>query len=271
MVNQSGTILGVPYAIIGTAEYADPTGWSTINQLSTADSLGNDTLVRPLLPGFLSDTGVSISSRALDITVETAFGPQTISNVAPGIMVNGVFNIDLGLIEDFIALGSLDVFNPFTYPNTGAPVNNRPKSWSMRYEHQGVSNDSAIVAIAAKGNNQIIGYSLQKIGSTPSNLWGEISGNLTYISCDAVDSMVVFICASNLDLTLEGGNFQLNSDFTGNNGSTLIIDQLDIAMYTGDLPPIANDDQQTVYSEIEDTINVLANDVLCSSEPTQFS
>ena len=80
--------------------------------------------------------------------------------------------------------------------------------------------------------------------------------------------MVVFICASNLDLTLEGGNFQLNSDFTGNNGSTLIIDQLDIAMYTGDLPPIANDDQQTVYSEIEDTINVLANDVLCSSEPT---
>ena len=119
VVNQSGTILGVPYAIIGTAEYADPTGWSTINQLSTADSLGNDTLVRPLLPGFLSDTGVSISSRALDITVETAFGPQTISNVAPGIMVNGVFNIDLGLIEDFIALGSLDVFNPFTYPNTG--------------------------------------------------------------------------------------------------------------------------------------------------------
>ena len=40
----------------------------------------------------------------------------------------------------------------------------------MRYEYQGVSNDSAIVAIAAKGNNQIIGYSLQKIGSTPSNL-----------------------------------------------------------------------------------------------------
>lgn len=265
VINQSGTILGVPYAIIGTAEYADPTGWSTINQLSTADSLGNDTLVRPQLPGFLSDTGVSISSRALDITVETAFGPQTISNVAPGMMVNGVFDIDLGLIEDFIALGSLDVFNPFTYPNTGVPVNSRPKSWSMRYEYQGVSNDSAIVAIAAKGNNQIIGYSLQKIGSTPSNLWGEIGGNLTYISCDAVDSMVVFICASNLDLTLEGGNFQLNSDFTGNNGSTLIIDQLDITMYTGDLPPIANDDQQTVYSEIEDTIDVLVNDVLCSS------
>ena len=265
VINQSGTILGVPYAIIGTAEYADPTGWSTINQLSTADSLGNDTLVRPQLPGFLSDTGVSISSRALDITVETAFGPQTISNVAPGMMVNGVFDIDLGLIEDFIALGSLDVFNPFTYPNTGVPVNSRPKSWSMRYEYQGVSNDSAIVAIAAKGNNQIIGYSLQKIGSTPSNLWGEIGGNLTYISCDAVDSMVVFICASNLDLTLEGGNFQLNSDFTGNNGSTLIIDQLDIAMYTGDLPPIANNDQQTVYSGIEDTINGLANDVLCSS------
>ncbi|MEC8032074.1 MAG: Ig-like domain-containing protein [Bacteroidota bacterium] len=265
VINQSGTILGVPYAIIGRAEYADPTGWSTINQLSTADSLGNDTLVRPKLPGFLSDTGVSISSRALDITVETAFGPQTISNVAPGMMVNGVFDIDLGLIEDFIALGSLDVFNPFTYPNTGVPVNNRPKSWSMRYEYQGVSNDSAIVAIAAKGNNQIIGYSLQKIGSTPSNLWGEIGGNLTYISCDAVDSMVVFICASNLDLTLEGGNFQLNSDFTGNNGSTLIIDQLDITMYTGDLPPIANDDQQTIYSEIEDTIDVLVNDILCSS------
>ena len=265
VINQSGTILGVPYAIIGTAEYADPTGWSTINQLSTADSLGNDTLVRPQLPGFLSDTGVSISSRALDITVETAFGPQTISNVAPGMMVNGVFDIDLGLIEDFIALGSLDVFNPFTYPNTGVPVNNRPKSWSVRYEYQGVSNDSAIVAIAAKGNNQIIGYSLQKIGSTPSNLWGEIGGNLTYISCDAVDSMVVFVCASNLDLTLEGGNFQLNSDFTGNDGSTLIIDQLDIAMYTGDLPPIANDDQQSVYSEVEDTIDVLVNDVLCSS------
>ncbi|MEC8627002.1 MAG: Ig-like domain-containing protein [Bacteroidota bacterium] len=265
VINQSGTILGVPYAIIGRAEYADPTGWSTINQLSTADSLGNDTLVRPKLPGFLSDTGVSISSRALDITVETAFGPQTISNVAPGMMVNGVFDIDLGLIEDFIALGSLDVFNPFTYPNTGVPVNNRPKSWSMRYEYQGVSRDSAIVAIAAKGNNQIIGYSLQKIGSTPSNLWGEIGGDLTYISCDAVDSMVVFICASNLNLTLEGGNFQLNSDFTGNNGSNLIIDQLDIAMYTGDLPPVANDDQQTVYSEIEDTINVLVNDVLCSS------
>ena len=265
VINQSGTILGVPYAIIGTAEYADPTGWSTINQLSTADSLGNDTLVRPQLPGFLSDTGVSISSRALDITVETAFGPQTISNVAPGMMVNGVFDIDLGLIEDFIALGSLDVFNPFTYPNTGVPVNNRPKSWSVRYEYQGVSNDSAIVAIAAKGNNQIIGYSLQKIGSTPSNLWGEVGGNLTYISCDAVDSMVVFVCASNLDLTLEGGNFQLNSDFTGNDGSTLIIDQLDIAMYTGDLPPIANDDQQSVYSEVEDTIDVLVNDVLCSS------
>lgn len=265
VINQSGTILGVPYAIIGRAEYADPTGWSTINQLSTADSLGNDTLVHPKIPGFLSDTGVSISSRALDITVETAFGPQTISNVAPGMMVNGVFDIDLGLIEDFIALGSLDVFNPFTYPNTGVPVNNRPKSWSMRYEYQGVSNDSAIVAIAAKGNNQIIGYSLQKIGSTPSNLWGEIGGDLTYISCDAVDSMVIFICASNLDLTLEGGNFQLNSDFTGNNGSNLIIDQLDITMYTGDLPPIANDDQQTVYSEIEDTIDVLVNDVLCSS------
>ena len=265
VINQSGTILGVPYAIIGRAEYSDPTGWSTINQLSTADSLGNDTLVRPKLPGFLSDTGVSISSRSLNIIVETAFGPQTISTVAPGIMVNGVFDIDLGLIEDFIALGSLDVFNPFTYPNTGVPVSNRPKSWSMRYEYQGVSNDSAIVAIAAKRNNQIVGYSLEKIGSTPSNLWGEIGGDLNYISCDAVDSMVVFVCASKLDLTLEGGNFQLTSDFTGNNGSTLIIDQLDIDMYTSDLPPVANNDQQTVYSEIEDTIDVLLNDVLCSS------
>ena len=265
VINQSGTILGVAYSITGTAEYADPTGWSTINQLSTADSLGNDTLVRPYLPGFLSDTGVSISSRALDITVETAFGPQTVSNVAPGMMVNGVFDIDLGLIEDYIAQGSLEVFNPFTYPNTGVPVNNRPKSWSMRYEYQGVSNDSAIVAIAAKGNNQIIGYSLQKIGSTPSNLWGEIRGELTYISCEAVDSMVVFVCASNLDLTLEGGNFQLNSDFTGNSGSTLIIDQLDIALYSGNLPPIANDDQQTVFSGIEDTVDVVVNDILCSS------
>ena len=264
-INQSGTILGVPYAITGIAEYADPTGWSSINQLSTADSLGNDTLVRPILPGFLSDTGVVISSRSLDITVETAFGPQTISNIAPGMMVNGTFDIDLSLIEDYIALGSLDVFNPFTYPNTGIPINNRPKSWSMRYEYQGVSNDSAIVAIAAKGNNQIVGYSLQKIGSTPSNLWGEIGGELTYINCNAVDSMVVFICASNLDLTLEGGNFQLNSDFTGNNGSTLTFDQLDIAFYSGDLPPIANDDQQTVYSEIPDTMDVLLNDVLCSS------
>ena len=264
-INQSGTILGVPYAITGIAEYADPTGWSSINQLSTADSLGNDTLVRPILPGFLSDTGVVISSRSLDITVETAFGPQTISNIAPGMMVNGTFDIDLSLIEDYIALGSLDVFNPFTYPNTGIPINNRPKSWSMRYEYQGVSNDSAIVAIAAKGNNQIVGYSLQKIGSTPSNLWGEIGGELTYINCNAVDSMVVFICASNLDLTLEGGNFQLNSDFTGNNGSTLTFDQLDIAFYSGDLPPIANNDQQTVYSGIPDTIDVLLNDVLCSS------
>ena len=237
-INQSGTILGVPYAITGIAEYADPTGWSSINQLSTADSLGNDTLVRPILPGFLSDTGVVISSRSLDITVETAFGPQTISNIAPGMMVNGTFDIDLSLIEDYITLGSLDVFNPFTYPNTGIPINNRPKSWSMRYEYQGVSNDSAIVAIAAKGNNQIVGYSLQKIGSTPSNLWGEIGGELTYINCNAIDSMVVFICASNLDLTLDGGNFQLNSDFTGNNGSTLTFDQLDIAFYGGDLPPM---------------------------------
>ena len=264
-INQSGTILGVPYAITGIAEYADPTGWSSINQLSTADSLGNDTLVRPKLPGFLSDTGVVISSRSLDITVETAFGPQTISNTAPGMMVNGVFDIDLSLIEDYIALGSLDVFNPFTYPNTGIPINNRPKSWSMRYEYQGVSNDSAIIAIAAKGNNQIVGYSLQKIGSTPSNLWGEVRGELTYINCNAVDSMVIFICASNLDLTLEGGNFQLNSDFTGNDGSTLTFDQLDIAFYSGDLPPIANDDQQTVYSGIPDTMDVLLNDVLCSS------
>ena len=77
--------------------------------------------------------------------------------------------------------------------------------------------------------------------------------------------MVVFVCASNLDLTLEGGNFQLNSDFTGNSGSTLIIDQLDIALYSGDLPPIANDDQQTVYSGIEDTVDVVVNDILCSS------
>ena len=265
--NVNGTFMGVAFSITEPAfNYNEVKNWSSTNQLTQAVSFSQQELVTASLNSFSGDTAVRLQSNSLTITVQTAFGPFDLDNVAPALLISGDITIDVqDLVNSIANGGNLNALNPFTFPETGHPIDFRPKTLYGNYQYTGVNNDSCLIVAGAIKNRELIAVSINRLGNTPANTYVPFALDFDYINCELPDTIVTLICASNLDLNLNAiGEFEINSNYTGENGSLLLIDNLSMdTLDLGSFPPIAVNDFDTILNIEIATSDVIVNDEFC--------
>lgn len=255
--------------ICGNFSYNEPVSWSSTNQLTGSADFGAIDLVTEFPGQQAATTAVQIQSVAVSITPHTGGcnGPiaTSISNVAPGLVVSGAFDIDEQLLIDEILSGSgVQSLNPFSYPNTGQPIDFMPSNLKGLYRYTGVNNDSALVFSGVMKDGEILAYAISRLGNAAN--WTPFEIEFIYKSCEVPDTIITVITSSNLSVSFDPATnaYLLSSDYTGENGSILRIDEL--SMDTVDLstfPPIAANDSSQILVDETATLDLRTNDLFC--------
>lgn len=261
------SVLGL--TICGNFSYNEPVSWSTTNQLTGSVDFGAIELVTEVPGQMVASTAIQMQSVSLSITPHSGgcSGPvvTSFSNVAPGLVVSGAFDIDEQLLIDEIVSGSgVQSLNPFSYPNTGQPIDFMPSNLKGIYQYTGVNNDSALIFSGVMKDGEILAYAISRLGNAAT--WTPFEIEYIYKSCETPDTIITVITSSNLTVSFDPitNEYLLSSDYTGENGSVLKID--DLSMDTVDLssfPPIAvNDTSQILVDEILN-LDLRLNDLFC--------
>lgn len=260
--------------------YERPDGWSTVNQLSGSESMkyagtqNSDVfLVVESSDAQHLNSAISIETRRVDIEAEVTIlgqsSTQSFTNEAPGLAVCGEFNIDLELFaEGLITGGNLNSLNPFAIPGTGQPIDFAPNSLKGFYKYTGVNGvrqDSALIFTGVIKNREIIAYGIKRLPDAIS--WTEFSIEYNYLECETPDTIITTLISSNLEVAFSNGEFSIDSDYTGENGSLLFVDNLTMDTFDFDnFPPALVNDNFTVISSEASELDVTANDFSCGED-----
>lgn len=267
-----------------TADYAidDPifnyneiVRWSSLNQLTGTESITfpgspnpNVELVSESSDFVDGLRSVQLQSANIRISASvTVFGftiDTSVVNVAPGLLISGELDLDENTFADQLINGSsLTSLNPFTYPNTGQPIDFQPEKLMGSYKYAGVAGDSAMMVSGLIKNREVVAYVIKRLPNAAT--WTNFELEYEYLSCAMPDTIISLFCSSNLDVTFDNGDFMVNSSFTGIDGSVLTIDNLRLdTIPPGTFPPIALNDFTTIFENEIATADVVANDDLCS-------
>lgn len=255
--------------------YNEIVNWSSLNQLTGTESItyppGGSSMVELVTESadFTEGTkSVRLESTDIEITAEvTVFGQTseyTLENVAPGLIVSGELDLDEDEFADqLINNTSLSSLNPFTYENTGQPIDFQPGKLMGSYKYTGIAGDSAMCVSGLIKDRVIIAYVIKRLPNAAT--WTNFELKYEYLSCEMPDTIITLFCSSNLDASFDNGNFMVNSNYTGVSGSILLID--DLHMDTLDpsiFPPIAFDDTSSIFDNEIATSDVVANDDFCN-------
>ena len=254
--------------------YNEIVNWSSLNQLTGTASLtypAGSSLVELVSESSDASDGaksVRLESTTVDITATvTATGfppfPYTATNVAPGLLISGEFDLDEDAFADeLLNSTNLNSLNPFTYDGTGQAIDFRPGTLSGMYKYTGVSGDSAMMVSGLIKDRVIVAYVMTKLPN--ASTWTAFDLEYTYLSCETPDTIISVFCSSNLDATFDNGNFMINSSYTGVDGSVLLIDALTMdTLNPSTFPPIAINDNSSIYTDQVDTMDVTMNDDFC--------
>lgn len=257
--------------------YNEIVDWSSLNQLTGTESISypgtgntNVELVTESTMAIDGAKAVSIESALIKISATvTVFGVQldtSVTNVAPGILISGVFDLDENLFaEQLLNSTNLNSLNPFTYDGTGQAIDFRPKHLKGSYQYAGVSGDSALVVSGLIKDREVVAYSITRLPNAGSYTAFEIP--YTYLSCEMPDTVITLFCSSNLDASFTNGVFSVNSAYTGQHGSQLWVDGLSLdTLSTNEFQPLAVNDTVYVNEEQTDTFNVMLNDAFCDDQ-----
>ncbi len=279
-VSGTATIQGITgtYSIMDPPfSYNEIEDWSSLNQLTGTESITNPTTGSTMveLVNQSSDfvdgvTSVQIRSERIKISASfTVFGftiDTSVTNVAPGLLISGVFDLDENLFaSQLINQNNLSSLNPFEYEGTGQAIDFQPKHLRGQYKYTGVNGDSALIVSGLIKNREIVAYTIKRLPNAAT--WTPFSLEYTYNSCEQPDTIVSVFCSSNLYASFEQGQFIIDSSYTGEDGSFFLVD--DLSLDTIDLasfPPIAVNDTSNVF--IGDSIYnlVINNDIICSND-----
>lgn len=280
-INVSGTAtvqgFTVDYELINPPfSYNEIERWSSLNQLTGTDSITDPStgsslveLVTESTDAVEGNTSVRLESDSINITaVVNLFGnqvPFTLSNVAPGLIVSGELDLDENeFAEQLINSTSLTSLNPFTYPNTGQPIDFQPEKLKGWYKYAGVAGDSAMMVSGLIKNRQVVAYVIKRLPNAAT--WTSFELEYEYLSCAMPDTIITLFCSSNLDASFDNGNFSVNSNYTGVDGSVLFVDDLTMdTIPAGTFPPIAVNDVSSIFDNEIAVGDVLANDELCGA------
>lgn len=255
-----------------TYTYNELEDWSSTNQLTKADDMGGVELVTLSTDAVDGASSVKIESKEMTLTghVGSCTGlAQSVDNTTPGLIVNGSFTLDAqSMIDDLIAGTGLDALNPFSYPGVGEEIDFIPKTLTGSYKYTGgvagTDVDSCIIVSGLKKNGEVIGVAIARFGNASS--YTPFTLEYEHFSCEIPDTIVTLISSSSIDFTFENGDFVVNSDFTGIDGSVLYVDNLHLdAILPSEFPPLLNNDFDTIITTDVSTVAVLANDDFCGT------
>jgi len=277
-VNGTATIQGI------TADYEidDPqfsyneiVNWSSLNQLTGTESIyypgTSNTLVELVTESSDVTNGLkSVKLESKEITIRamiTVFGqtnPYEVTNIAPGLLVSGEFDLDEAAFADQIINGTnLNSLNPYTYEGTGHPIDFQPGSLKGSYKYTGVGGDSALLVSGLIKDRVVVAYVVKRLPN--ASVWTNFQLDYEYLSCAMPDTIISVFCSSNLDADFDNGVFTINSSYTGVNGSVLRLDNLTMdTLDTSTFPPIAVDDNSIIFDNELALVDVTANDDFCS-------
>jgi hypothetical protein len=276
-INGTATIQGITadYEIDDPQfSYSEIINWSSLNQLTGTASITDPANGSPLLELVTESTdnvqglnSVKLESKEVTITaLITIFGQQTpfdVTNTAPGLIVSGEFDLNESEFADQILNGTnLNSLNPFTYEGTGQPIDFQPGSLSGSYKYTSVAGDSALLVSGLIKNRVVVAYVIQRLPSAA--IWTNFQLDYAYLSCDMPDTIISLFCSSNLDASMDNGDFMINSSYTGVSGSVLFVDNL--TMDTLDpsvFPPIAVNDNSSIFDNEIALEDLTANDDFC--------
>lgn len=254
--------------------YNEIVNWSSLNQLTGTESIvypaTNDPLVELVTESLDAVDGsksVKLESKVVKIKATiTIFGVSidtSVTNTAPGLLVSGEFDLDEAEFADqLLNSTNLNSLNPFTYEGTGQPIDFQPRTLQGSYKYNGLSGDSAMLVSGLIKDRVVVAYVIKRLPTT--NIWTDFELDYEYLSCDMPDTIISVFCSSNLDADFNNGVFSINSSYTGVNGSVLWLDNLRMdTLDTSIFPPIAVDDNTSIFDNEIATTDVTLNDDFC--------
>ncbi len=274
-INATGTFSGITFYVCGDFDYNELENWSSTNQMTKGVNLGNIELVTESTTAYAGAKSVKIESKDVSLTGFLSSGcvglSQSIDNVAPGLMVSGSFKLEVqGLIDEILTGSGLNALNPFTYPGVGEPIDFIPRSISGYYQYTGGVDattgllDSCIIVSGLKKNGVLIGSVVTRLGNASS--WTPFHVDYDHLTCEIPDTIVTVISSSGIDLEIVNGEFIINSDNTGADGSVLLIDDIKIDTITlAEFPPLLSNDFDTIFTNEVSTVDIQNNDVYCAT------
>lgn len=254
--------------------YNEVVSWSSLNQLTGTESIEYPLTGSPLVELVTESTDASdgvksirLESRTIKINASvTIFGFQidtSVVNVAPGLVVSGDFDLDEdAFANQLLNSTNLNSLNPFTYDGTGQAINYQPSKLMGSYKYTGLSGDSALMVSGLIKDRVVVAYVIKRLPNV--NTWTDFELEYEYLSCEMPDTIISVFCSSNLDATFDNGDFLINSNYTGVNGSVLLIDDLRTdTLNPGSFPPIANNDNSSIIVDAVAQMEVTMNDDFC--------
>ena len=275
-INATIALGGITVYVCDDFDYNELENWSSTNQLTRGSNLGNIELVTLSTNAVDGSNSVKIETKEISLSgyfIPGCFGtPTSIDNTAPGLIVNGSFNLDVQtLVNDIVTGSGLNALNPFNYPGVGEAIDFIPKTISGYYQYtggiDGSTVDSCIIVSGLKKNGVLIGHVVQRFGNASSLTPFSIS--YEHLNCEVPDTIVTVISSSSIDLEIVNGEFIINSDFTGIDGSVLFLDALHLdTILPSEFPPILYNDSSTIFTYETATNAVQTNDIFCDNMPT---
>ncbi|MCS6818577.1 MAG: T9SS type A sorting domain-containing protein [Chitinophagales bacterium] len=255
------SILNIPQPIvlIDTFSFEDPTGWTSVNYVTGADTFS------PAPGGVIlvtkSNNAFSGNFAAQIVTDNILVPLINISTPVPGFVISGEFKISLANL-----VGSND-FSPASIPGSGIPISGRLDSFVVHANYFPATGDSATLFAVLRKGNDIVASAVRFINSA-TNGYKRFAIPFVYNSCDVPDSITIGLSSSNL-FELENIIGSLGSSNIPT-GSRLLADEVSFSVAPNNyvVNPIARQDDTITTKNKPITVNVLANDQDCNPNAT---
>jgi hypothetical protein len=247
-----------------TFPYSDPVGWTSTNAVTGDPALGGLFLFTQSNIAYADSSSIQLTTDTLKTIVDSSLG-LTRQLVVPGLILNGIFPVSN--ISNNLVSFSTSSITPGKVSGAGQLFTQRLADFKGYYQYTPVlntftnSNDTCVMWATLRKGSTIIANAEFKSGTNTNGTWTQFSTPFVYLNCETPDTLVVLLASS---LPVFSSIISGNTDLTP--GSVLLVD--DISYDT--LPAsqsivIAVNDLDTMFKNQVDTINVLSNDLSCSS------
>jgi hypothetical protein len=217
--------------------YADPVGWTSMNQITANSMFGGVKVVTKSNAQKLSGA----SSIKVTSTEAIVFGQ---ASVFPGSVISGSFDLE--------QIGQTD--NIMEANGIGQPFTSVPKSLTGFYKFQSQGGDSFEIAAALKSKGKIFATANFSHNISDTNTWRKFDLLFNYITCGTPDTLVIVLSSQSA-----------TSPNDPTKGTTLWVDSMGTNTPLGFVPafPInARNDVASGKSSVAIDIDCSANDSL---------